>query len=59
MPTCINKESASRELNVRIDDELGETEDFAAQMEIVPETRLLPLFHCRCPKGRGSQQKDL
>jgi hypothetical protein len=45
------------ELNVRINDELSEMEDFAAQMEGVPETRLLPDFGCQSPKGRGSLQK--
>lgn len=35
---------AQSELNVRVDDELRETEDFSTQVERVSESRLLPLL---------------
>lgn len=39
---------AKPKLNMRINDELGEPQDFTTQMESIPEPRLLALFSCEC-----------
>ena len=41
-------DSSKSELHMGIDDELGETEDFTAQMEGISETRLLTLLRGQC-----------
>ena len=37
------------ELDMRIDDELGQTQNFTAQVEGIPKTRLFPLLCCERP----------
>jgi len=37
-------------LNMGVDDELGQTEDFSAQVKGIPEARFLSLLGCQGPR---------